>query len=168
MDPSDQKIILPQLKDPIQYGNVFFFLLLEESSLLEVWVCDALIDKIQQLVLAFKLPVVIVGQMGHVPIGTIDSLHNFSLDIFSREEAMLREEYIVAMHQVIQIVGDYREPTIVNEYPLPIFFEGFDATHIHGVLIVAEVESATVGRAGGLRDVVLDRRACLLAGRFLG
>lgn len=168
VNPSDQKIILPQLKNPIQYRNIFFFLLLDKSSLLEVCVSDALIDEIQQFILAVKLPVIIVGQMGHIAIGTIDSLHDFSFYIFSREEAMLREEYIVTMHQVIEIVGDNRQPIIVNEYALPILFEGFDATHIHGVLIVAEVESATVGRAGSLRDVVLGWRASLLAARFLG
>lgn len=81
---------------------------------------------------------------------------------------MLREEYIVAMHQVIKIVGDNRQPIIMNEYPLAIFFEGFDTSHIHGVLIVAEVKSAAVGRALSLRDIVLGWCASLLAARFLG
>lgn len=89
MDPSDQKIILPQLKHPIQYRNIPFLLLLDKSSLLEVSVSDALIDEIQQFVLAFELPVVVVGQMGHVAISAVDGLHHFSLYIFSREEAML-------------------------------------------------------------------------------
>lgn len=61
VNPSDQKIILPQLKNPIQYRNILFFLFFDKSSLLKVCVCDALIDKIQQFVLAFKLPLIIVG-----------------------------------------------------------------------------------------------------------
>ena len=82
MSPSDQKIILSQLKNSIQYRNIFFFLLFDKDSLLEICVCDAFIDKIQQFVLTFKLPIIIESQMSHIAISPIDSLHDFSFYIF--------------------------------------------------------------------------------------
>lgn len=39
----------------------------------------------------------------------------------------------------------------MDEYALAVLFEGLDAAHIHGVLVVAEVERAAVGTDGRVR-----------------
>ena len=65
---------------------------------------------------------------------------------------MLSKKYIVPMHLIIGIRGKYRQPRIVKKYPFSLFFERFDASHVHCIFIVTIVEWVRVVSISRRRD----------------
>lgn len=57
----------------------------------------------------------------------------------------------MAVHEVVEVVGDDRDSAVVDEDALAVLLEGLDAAHVHGVLVVAEVERAAAGAGGRVR-----------------
>ena len=68
------------------------------------------------------------------------------------EETVIIEEDVVAMHEIVVVGGEDWDSIVVEDDPPPIFFEWFDASHIHGIFVMAVVHIGSCL----LRDVRLD------------
>ena len=105
--------------------------------------------------------------MGKVAVGAVDCFSQLALGEFGGEQAVLAEEDIVAVHEVVEVVADDGDSAVVQQDAPPVLLEGFYTSHVHRVLIVAEVESAA-GRGGGaLQRALLGVAHCPLGRRFL-
>ena len=168
VDPPDYKIILCQFKYLIEHGEIGLVLLGEHHSLAERCVGECFGDEVEELALALELALAVVVEMGHVSVGPVDAVHDLALHVLGREEAVLGEEDIVAVHEVVEVVGDDRHSAVVDEDALAVLLERLDPAHIHRVLVVAEVKSAAIGADWRVCGAQFVGSGGAFAGRFVG
>jgi len=65
---------------------------------------------------------------------------------------MLGKEDIMSVHLIVGVGGKYGEARIVEEYAFALLFERLNASHIHCILIMAEVERVSIIGGDGRGD----------------
>lgn len=106
MNSADNEIIFCKLKYLIQHRKISFLLFGDHHSLSKRCICDRLGDEVEEFALAIELTLVIVEQMCHVSISPVHAIHDLALYELCGEEAMLGEEDIMAVHEIVEVVGD--------------------------------------------------------------
>ena len=150
MSTSYQKLNISNIEYLIEKGKVLLFMSLVDGSFLKEGVGDGLIDIAQKLAFTLQLIIVIIKKMGKESISSIHSLGYPTLCIFCRQQAMMSKEHVMTMHHIIQIISENRSTAIMEQDSFSIFFERFNAAHIHGIFVMTKIICTVVGERDGV------------------
>ena len=112
--PAEEEVEFSQIKDPVEESEIRLLFLLQHHSFSEGGIADGLIDKAKEFAFAVELSLGVVEEVGEVPISAVDCFYQFALGEFCGEEAVLTEEDIVSVHEVVEVVADDRDSAVVQ------------------------------------------------------